>query len=197
MWSCKLIPWYNSTHGIGLCHYLVVNFHTVPARFSLFCISVSSVYDSSVLALALFRVGVLLLPLVLKECLFSLGECPKNKPLIAFTPTPRDSLQHRGRAVLISSKHASFLPLLSAAIGAEIRTPEITIMQIAHNYRLFYPDVSSIASWPLARRMRVCSESTQKPEFLRLKWVKRQGLKQTWSFWEELKWSGTTWAECC
>lgn len=139
-------------------------FYTVPALFSLFCVSVSSVFESSVLGLALFCVGVLLLPLVLKECLFSLGEYPKNKPLIAFTPTPHNSLQHRGRATLISSKHASFLLLLSAATGAEIWIPEITIMQITHNYRLFPPYVSSIASRPLARHMQICYESTQKPE---------------------------------
>lgn len=128
-------------------------FELESTLFSLFCVSVPTVYGGSVLALALFRVGVLLLPLVLKECLFSLGECPKNKPLIAFTPTPHNSLQHRGRAALISSKHASFLPLLSDATGAEIRTPEITIMQIAHNYRLSPPNVSCIALLPLARHM--------------------------------------------
>lgn len=158
------------------------NFHTVPALFSLFCVSVSSVYESSVLALALFRVGVLLLPLVLKECLFSLGECPKNKPLIAFTPTPCNSLHRRGRAALISSKHASFLPLLTVATGAEIRTPETSIMQIAHNYRLSPPNVSSIAPRPLVLHMWICSESTRnptqskvkRPASLQLKSVERQ-----------------------
>lgn len=142
---------------------MVELFTLFQTLFSLFCVSVSAAYERSVSALSLLRVGVRLLPHVSNECLFSLCECPKNKPLIAFTPTLCNSLQHGGRATLISSKHASFLPLLSAATGAEIRTPEITIMQIAHNYRLSSPDASSIAPRPLEGRMRIRSESTQKP----------------------------------